>query len=226
MTVIPAINTPDFQTAKKQIEEAAKFSKWIHLDITDGVFSPAQIWGNPAELEKLGKIITELQSWEVEPPYFEVHLMVANPEGVIDAWLRTGVVKRVIIHLEAMTDSVYILEKCKKYSSAGSLQVEVMLSINPGTEVERLLAHKDDFNQFQILAVAPGWAGQKFNQKMIDKIKFIRRNMPNAIIEVDGGINPETAKLCKEAGADLVVSASYIFNSPNPKSKFEELSKI
>ena len=244
MTVIPAINAPDFKTAKKQIEEAAEFSDWIHIDVTDGVFSPAILWGSPEELKNL---VSELQFWEVEPPmevqppYFEVHLMVSNPEGVIDAWLRTGVVKRVIVHLEAMTDSVYILAKCKKYG------VEAMLAINPGTEVERLLAHKDDFDKFQVLAVQPGWAGQKFDKKMIDKIKFIRQNMPDAtphitssdklgeaprsyvwgaIIEVDGGINPETAKLCKKAGADIVVSASYIFGSKNPKKAYEELASL
>lgn len=213
MQIIPAINTPDFKTAEKQIKQAAEFSEWIHLDITDGVFSPAQIWGNPQELE----LITNNLKLKTK---FELHLMVSNPEGVIDSWLRTGLVKRVIIHLEAMTDSVYILEKCKKYGA------EAMLSINPGTEVERLLAHKDDFKYFQVLAVAPGWAGQKFNEKMIAKIKFISENMPSAIIEVDGGINPETAKLAKAAGADILVSASYIFSHDNPRKAYESLREI
>lgn len=208
MQIIPAINTPDFETAEQQIKQATEFSEWIHLDITDGVFSPAQIWGSPEELSKFS---------EVRLPKIEVHLMVSNPEAVIDSWLRTGLVKRIIVHLESMTDSVCILGKCQKYG------VEAVLSINPGTEVERLLAHKDDFKYFQVLAVAPGWAGQKFNEKIIDKIRFIRENMPDAIIEVDGGINPETAKLAKAAGADILVSASYIFSNENPKKAYEEL---
>lgn len=215
MQIIPAINAPDLKTAEKQIKQAAEFSERVHLDITDGVFSPAQIWGNPDGLLELRSTNHELGKLK-----FEVHLMVSSPEGVIDSWLRTGVVKRVIIHLEAMADSVYILAKCKKYGA------EAMLAISPGTDVERLLAYKDDFNNFQILAVAPGWAGQKFNEKMIDKIKFIRRNMPNAIIEVDGGINPETAKLAKVAGADILVSASYIFSHDNPRKAYEELKGL
>lgn len=146
--------------------------------------------------------------------------MVSNPEGVIDAWLRTGLVKRVIVHLEAMTDSVYILEKCKKYG------VEAMLAINPGTEAERLLAHAGDFRYFQILAVPPGPAGQEMSPGIIDKIKFLRRAMPNAIIEIDGGIVPETVKLVKEAGVDVVVSGSYIFGSDDPKRAFEELASL
>ncbi len=207
MTVIPAINAPDFETAKKQIETAAKFSEWIHVDVTDGVFSPAQIWGSPEELAEIGG-----------KAKFEVHLMVASPEGVIDAWLRTGLVKRVIVHLESMTDSVYILAKCKKYGA------EAVLAISPGTEVERLLAHRDDFKYFQILAVTPGWAGQKFNPKMLEKVKFIRKNIPNAIIEIDGGVNSETAPAIKKAGGDLLVSASYIFRSKDPRKAYEDLN--
>lgn len=223
MVVIPAINAKTFDEAKKQIETAAEFSDWIHIDITDGVFSPAQIWGSPEELKKL---VSELQFLEVEPPmevqppYFEVHLMVANPEGVIDSWLRTGLVKRVIVHLEAMTDSVYILEKCKKYG------VEAMLAINPVTEVGRLSAHFDDFHYFQILAVYPGLAGQKFKPEVLEKIKFLRKAVPNAKLEVDGGITPEAGKLAKEAGADILVSASYILSSPDPRKAYQELKNL
>lgn len=215
MIIIPAINAQTFQEAQKQIKQAAEFSNLIHLDVTDGMFSPAIVWGNPEDLKKL-----DMRDEKLGQTKFEVHLMVSNPEGVIDAWLRTGLVKRVIVHLEMMTDSVYILEKCKKYGA------EAMLAINPGTEAERLLAHKDDFKYFQVLAVAPGWAGQKFRQEVIDKIKFLRQNLPDAIIEIDGGINPETAKLCKEAGADILVSASYIFQSENPKTAYQDLSRV
>jgi len=209
MQVIPAINADNREVAEKQIKIAARFSDWVHLDVVDGVFSPHVTWGSPEDLKSLSVKLN-----------FEVHLMVANPEGVIDAWLRTGLIKRVIVHLEAMTDSVYILEKCRKYG------VDAMLAINPNTEVERLLAHKDDFRFLQILAVTPGWAGQKFNESAIRKIKFIRQNATNAIIEVDGGINPDTAKLSKEAGANIVVSASYIFGSKDPQRAFNELAAI
>lgn len=214
MTVIPAINATSFNEAKKQIETVSKFADFIHIDVVDGQFAPNLTWGNPEELKALG---TRQQVTGIK---YEVHLMVSNPEAVIDGWLRMGLVKRVVVHLEAMTDSVYILEKCKKYGA------EAMLAINPGTEAERLLAHKDDFQYFQILAVYPGLAGQKFRQEALEKIKFLRKAAPNARIEVDGGITPETGKLVKDAGADILVSASYILQSQNPKKAFEELSKI
>ncbi len=215
MQDIPAINVQNVEDAKKHIKIAAGFSEWIHLDIVDGIFSPAKTWGSPHELESL---VASGQSL-VANLKIELHLMVSSPEAVIDSWLRAGKIQRVIFHLEAMTDSVYLLEKCEKYG------VEAMLAINPGTDVERLLAHKDDFKYLQLLAVPPGWAGQQFDPKILGKVKYLRQNIPDAIIEVDGGINKETAQLAREAGADILVSASYIFGSADPKAAFEELMR-
>lgn len=213
MQVVPAINAASFDEAKKQIETASEFAELIHIDIVDGKFAPNVTWGSPSELEKLKAISYKLKAG------FEVHLMVKNPEEVLGAWLRTGLVKRIIVHLEAMTDSVYILEKCKKY------KVEAMLSINPETEVERLFAHAD-FSAFQILAVHPGLPGQQFQPQCLAKIGSLRRKFPNAIIEVDGGINPETGRLAKDAGATALVSASYIFDDPDPKKAYERLKNL
>ncbi len=211
MIVLPVINVESYEDAEKKIRQAAEFSDFLHLDVEDGVFLPRHNWGDPDQLVKIHKAIGKPDL------KFEVHLMVNNPEAVVDAWLRTGIVERVIVHLEAMTDSVYLLEKCKNYFS------EAMLAVNPGTEADRLTAHKDDFKYFQILAVQQGPSGQKFDEKMLDKIKLIRSNMPNAIIEVDGGVNLATAKLIKEAGADILVSDSYIFGSQDPQKAYETL---
>ena len=189
------------------------FSEWVHVDIGDGKFASIVSWGTPEEWQKL------LSEEEFKGLNVEFHLMIQAPETVLDAWLRTGA-KRIIVHLETMTDSVYVLEKCKKHGA------EAVLSIGPKTEVERLLAHEHDFKRFQILAVFPGLQGQKFQQEALQKIKFIREKMPSAIIEVDGGINLETAKLVKDAGADIVVSASYIFESLNPKEMYNKLANI
>lgn len=213
MLVLPVVNVQSPEEALEKIKKAVEFTDLVHLDIEDGVFLPRTSWGSPEELQKL--VASSKQ--KVVSVKFEVHLMVSNPEEVLDAWLRTSLVKRVIIHLEAMTDSVYILEKCKKYG------VEAMLAINPGTDAERLLAHKDDFHYFQTLAVQPGPSGQKFDKKILDKIRLIKAKAPNAILEVDGGVNLETAKMVKEAGAGIVVSDSYIFKSEDPEKAYKEL---
>ena len=215
MQIIPAINTTSFNEAKKQIEQAAKFASptggWVHIDVVDGKFAPNITWGSSDGLSKI--------SGQLPNVSFEIHLMVENPEAVIEDWLKAGA-KRIIIHLESITDPIYILETCEHYNA------EAMLAISPETEVEKLLAHTDEFKSFLLLAVNPGLAGQKFQHSIINKIEFLRERAPNVKIEIDGGINPETAKLAKEAGADMLVSASYILQDKDPKSAYQKLAKI
>jgi ribulose-phosphate 3-epimerase len=218
MQVFPVINCESLECVVTRLREAKEFSEWVHVDITDGKFAPTVTWGTPEEWQKL------LSAEEFKDIKIELHLMVEAPEMVLDAWLRVGAnpirgknplralatsngARRIIVHLETMTDSVYILEKCKKYGA------EVVLAIAPKTEVERLLAYNHDFKYFQVLAVFPGLQGQKFQEEAIAKIKFIRDKIPGAIIEVDGGMNLETAKLVKDVGADIIVSSSYIFST-------------
>ena len=211
MQVLPVLNVASFQEACDRVKGAQGFANLMHIDIVDGKFAPNVTWGTPEELVRMK------DEAGAEGMKFEIHLMVQNPESVIDAWLRTGLVARIVVHLEAMTDLVYILEKCRKYG------VEAMLAINPETEVERLTAHLDDFRYCQVLAVFPGLAGQKFQPQVLEKIAYIKKQHPNVIIEVDGGINRDTAASVKKAGADIVVSASYIFESADPEKTYREL---
>jgi len=182
----------------------------VHIDVSDGVFTATPTWNN---LEEFSFLTSELPML-----HFEVHLMVANPEQAIEKWLKGGA-ERVIVHLEAMSNPHLILKKAK------GAHGEVMLAINPGTSVEAFAPYFISFSGFQILAVPPGLSGQEFNESVLEKIKFLRERAPNAIIEVDGGINPETAKLAKEAGANILVSTSYIMDSPDPKGAYEKLER-
>ncbi|MDP3991761.1 MAG: ribulose-phosphate 3-epimerase [Candidatus Colwellbacteria bacterium] len=209
--IIPSINCRDFETAAVQAKRISEFSEWAHIDVGDGVFTPNVSWGN---VEEFSFLATELPLLR-----FEVHLMVVGPERVMEQWLKAGA-ERVVIHLEAMSDPHFVLETAKRHEGG------VMLAINPQTSVEMFLPYLNSFSAFQVLAVSPGPSGQKFNLEALEKIKFLRERAPNAIIEVDGGINPETAKLVKEAGAGILVSGSYIMNSPDPKGAYEELQRI
>lgn len=212
MQIIPGLEASDADSVKEQYEKVKYMNpaRWVHFDITDGKFSPAVNWGSPEEIKRMFDQETKV----------ELHLMVEEVEKVLDAWLKTGIVKRVIVHLESMTDPVFVVAKCREYSA------EAMLSIKPDTEVEKLFAYKDDFRSFQVLAVAPGWPGQKFGEEAVKKISWIREKISNAIIEVDGGINPKTARKCYEAGANLLVSTSYIQNSPDSDKAYQELADI
>ncbi len=192
------------------------------MDVEDGVFTPNVTWNN---LEEFSHLASELPMLR-----FEIHLMVANPEQIIEGWLKNGA-ERVIVHLETMSNPHLILEAAQNYGRPTTIDGErVMLAINPGTSAEALLPYLNPpaggFTAFQILAVPPGPSGQRFDESVLEKIKFLRERAPNAIIEVDGGINPETAKLAKEAGANILVSTSYIMNSPDPRGAYEELKRV
>ena len=100
---------------------------------------------------------------------------------------------------------------------------DAMLSIIPSTPADLLLPHTNSFRYFQILAVEPGLAGQTFKMSSLEKIQFLRDVAPDAKIEVDGGVNPEIARLVKIAGADMATATSYVFNSQNPAQAYEEL---
>lgn len=224
MQIIPAINCENFECVKEKLEKAAGFSDWAQIDIADGKFTSHKTWNNPSELTVSVKSGSASggNSYKLKVN-LEVHLMVENPEKVVDDWIKTGA-KRIILHLEALNSTSYILNS----------DIEFGIAINPETLVEKLAPFirenlRDNLRKLalvQILAVNPGLAGQKFQNGILDKIRFLKKNYPDVIIEVDGGINLETAKLCKEAGADILVSSSYIWGSENPERAYKELSSI
>ena len=226
MQIIPAINCVDFNCVKEKLRKVKEIgADWAQIDIADGKFTLHKTWNNPKELSAVKGQLSDVN--------LEIHLMVENPQDVVDDWIGAGA-KRIIVHHEAIVDSAkkhsnnnetdvlnFILEKCKVNG------VEFGLAINPETSAEELTPHLDKIRFIQILAVNPGLAGQQFKAETLKKIKFLKENpYTEIVVEVDGGINSEIAKLCKEAGADILVSASYIWNSKNPKEAFEELSRI
>jgi len=203
MLVIPSINVADFEKARSRVKEAEQFlpqAGWLHLDVWQ------KSWGNPQEFQCLKTRLA-----------VEAHLMIPEPEKAVDDWLKAGV-SRLIIHLEDLKNLESLLAKTKMRS------VDVMLAINPKTPVEKLLVYLQ-VRSFQILAVTPGLSGQKFQPAVLEKIKALRQARPEALIEVDGGITPKTAQSAKEAGADIIVSAAYIFDNPvqNPAASYQEL---
>lgn len=211
MQVIPSINTLNFEEAKKLISKTAEFAGWIHIDVGDGIWTPNTTWGNPNEY-------LNISIFKNKNIHSEVHLMIESPDAAVLPWLEAGV-KRVIVHVESVEDPESLIEICKSFGG------ELGLAISPDTNIKELNVYFNKVKFYQILAVTPGLAGQEFNKSVLEKIKFLRAAAPDAIIEIDGGINPETAKLVKKAGADIIVSANYIWNSKNPKKAYYELTR-
>ncbi|MBI4993346.1 hypothetical protein HZC33_00055 [Candidatus Wolfebacteria bacterium] len=202
MIIIPAINCKNFKCVEEKISQSAKFSQWAQIDIADGKFTKHKTWNNPKKFSI---------------PNIEIHLMVKNPLKEIKKWTKTGA-KRIILHIETLKNyKIGKLENC-----------EIGLAINPQTPIKKIIPFLENnrIKLVQILAVNPGKSGQKFQNKILKKIKFLKKNYPKIKIEIDGGINLKTAKLCKKAGADILVVGSCIWESENPKKAHQELARI
>ena len=204
--IIPSINVRTFEEVQERIKKVELYVAWCHLDITDGIFSKHLTWHDPRDLLNLK---TKLN--------IEAHLMVSEPEKVLDQWLITPV-KRIIIHLEAVKDLDLIIQKCR---SAG---VEIGLAISPETIWDKFMPWFGKVDIYQTLAVHPGPSGQEVDWlEILGKIRHIRERCPSCTIEVDGGINPDSARLVKEAGSNLLVVGTYIFKAQNIGDAIKEL---
>ena len=151
---------------------------------------------------------------------FDTHLMIVNPERYIEAFSNAGA-DLITFHIEATEDSNKVINMIhEKGLKAG-------ISLRPKTEVEALIPYLDKVELVLVMSVEPGFGGQEFDPSAIEKIKWLKEykmtHNLNYEIEVDGGINDITGKLCKDAGADVLVSGSYIFKAVNRKEKIESL---
>lgn len=207
--IIPAINANTFEEVKEKIKLVEPFSDGVHLDVADATFTKNTLWHNPKDLIGFETALN-----------IEVHLMIAKPEQRIDEWLSTGV-KRIIFNLESGKTPELLIKKCRDND------IEVGISIGPDTSWTKITPFLNRIDLAQILAVRPGLAGQKFDNDSLDKIRHLQKECPNCDIEIDGGVNPETAKKAKEAGANIFVSASYIFGGGNNdiENRIEKLKK-
>lgn len=170
---------------------------YIHLDIMDGKFTENKTW----TFSEVKKII----SYSKLP--LDVHLMVNNPEKYIEDYAMINT-SYLTFHYEAVKDVQSTIDKIKDYG------LKVGISICPNTQVDVLFPYLSKIDQVLIMSVVPGKSGQSFIETSPEKIKKLKEEIEKqnvkTIISVDGGINNETGLLCKEAGVDMLVSASYI----------------
>lgn len=197
----------------KIIEEVKKLKEnnvdCVHFDVMDNVFVP-----NTSFNDDTFKRIREYTSLP-----FEIHLMVENPNNYINDY---GNNKEdiIIIHYECFSEEKYLLACINNIK----LHHKVGLSIKPNTPVEKIKEYLKYLDYVLIMSVEPGFGGQKFMPSALEKIKELKSYQKDYhyVIEVDGGINDITSKLCNEAGVDILVSGSYLFKG-NMKEKVESL---
>ncbi|MGN0014581.1 MAG: ribulose-phosphate 3-epimerase, partial [Candidatus Gastranaerophilaceae bacterium] len=181
---------------------------WLHIDVMDGHFVPNITIGAPV-VKALRKVTNLI---------LDVHLMIENPEKYIKDFANAGS-DYITVHYEATmenTNSVIDL--------IHSFGLKAGLSIKPKTKPEEIKNYLDKIDLVLIMTVEPGFGGQAFMPDCAEKIKYIKANCrQNIIIEVDGGINDVTGKICTDYGANALVAGSYVYGSSDIKKAIESL---
>lgn len=206
--VSPSILSADFANLErdiKRIEDGG--ADWVHVDVMDGLFVPNITIGVPvvASIRKVTKLP------------LDVHLMIENPEKYVEPFVKAGA-DILTFHYECGTDIKKTIDLIKSFG------IKVGLSIKPKTTPDVVFPYLKDLDLLLVMTVEPGFGGQKFMQDCADKIPVIKEKAPeNLIIQVDGGINAETARICTFYGANSLVAGNYIYKSADIKSAIKSL---
>ena len=199
--VAPSILSADFSKLGEEIKAVERAgAEWIHIDVMDGHFVPNLTMG--PHIVSCVRKITNL--------FLDVHLMVENPEKFVKSFSRSGA-DGITFHIEACEDPLKVIEVIREHGC------KVGISINPPTPVDSIVEFIDKVDLVLIMSVNPGFSGQSFIPDVLKKVKLVREKLDRlprkVLLQVDGGINKETGKLTREAGADVLVSGSFIFGS-------------
>jgi ribulose-phosphate 3-epimerase len=209
MIVAPSILSADFGNLKDSVEKV-NTAEWLHVDVMDGHFVP-NISIGPIVVKGLRKYTNQI---------LDTHLMISDPRKYAAEFVKAGS-DRITFHIETEEDPYGLIEYLRE------LQVKVGVSIKPATDVAHIKELIPLIDQVLVMSVEPGFGGQAFMPGALEKIKelsSIRKLWnPDLLIVVDGGINQDTGKLCLEAGADVLVAGSYVFNSDNPMERIKSL---
>ena len=198
--ISPSILGGSFSNMEKIINNLDQSdAEYIHFDVMDGDFVPNLTFG-PQFISNLRKQTNKI---------FDVHLMINRVNKFLDEYIKAGS-DIITFHLEIKEDLNEIINKIKKNN------IKVGVAIKPNTPWEEIKTYLNSIDQVIIMTVEPGFGGQSFMDNQIEKIKcianYISENNLNVNIEIDGGINYETGRLCIDAGANILVAGSFLFN--------------
>lgn len=202
LKIAPSILSADFAYLAQDCRDVLNAgADWLHIDVMDGDFVPNLSLGIPV-LAGLSKAVDA---------FYDVHLMIRRPLEYIEAFARAGA-DLITFHLEADSD----VEKTIEAIHAAGCKAAV--SVKPATPVEEVFPYLDRLDMVLIMSVEPGFGGQKFMPQAMDKIAALRERAGDGLmIQVDGGVDANTAPLCTRAGADVLVAGSAVFGKKNRK---------
>lgn len=195
--IAPSLLSADFACLGKEVHRISQAgADLIHLDIMDGHFVPNLTFGP--------MVVSAIRPYSSLP--FDVHLMLDKPSDFIEAFAAAGA-DFITVHLESDEDPAVLISQIKKHGKKAGL------SVRPQTNINRLIPYLPDIDLVLVMSVEPGFGGQAFQCQALDKVVALKAliGTKKIKISIDGGINPQTAPACVLAGADILVSGSYIF---------------
>lgn len=195
-------------------------AEWLHLDVIDGQFAPNITFGVPV-IEAIRKSTDK---------FLDAHLMINNPENMIDAFVKAGV-DSITVHYEACTHLHRVIQQIKSHG------IKAAVALNPHTSLESIKYILPDLDMVLLMSVNPGFSGQKFientYQKLIDLTDVRRQGIKGLYdnpyffkIQIDGGVSLDNASKLKKYGADIVVAGNAVFKSENPLETINKLYGI
>lgn len=214
MIVAPSILSADFGHLADDIEMLNRSrAQWVHCDVMDGVFVPNISFGFPVIKAVSG----------MTDKFIDVHLMIVKPERYVGA-VRDSRAHLMNVHQEACT---HLHRTIQQIHAAG---MKAAVTLNPATPVIMLEDVITDLDMVLLMSVNPGFGGQSFIEGVLPKIKRLRTMIDEsgskALIQIDGGINTNTGALCAQAGADVLVAGSAVFNAPDPEAYIASLAAL
>ena len=209
--IAPSLLSANFACLKQEIDKI-EAAEWIHYDVMDGHFVPNISFGYSI-LKDISKVTDK---------YLDVHLMISDPFKYVDNFIASNA-SLIVFHYEAVEENE--IDKLIKHIKNNN--VDVGIAIKPDTCQDVLKPFLFQLDLVLVMSVEPGFGGQTFNHSAIEKIsklaKLREENNYHYLIEVDGGINESTAKLCRQTGVDVLVAGSYVFNSDDYTKAIESL---
>lgn len=214
MLVSPSLLSADFGQLNRDINMLNRSKcDWFHLDVMDGVFVPNISFGFP---------VMEAMAKYAEKP-LDVHLMIVEPQKFVNEVRDLGA-KIMNVHYEACT---HLHRVVGQIHDAGMM---AGVTLNPATPISVLEDIIGDVDMVLLMSVNPGFGGQKFIPQIVDKCRRLRQMIDekgsNALIQIDGGVNRETAPLLSAAGADCLVAGSAVFKAESPEQEIEYLKNV